>query len=763
MIHAQARLRALVEVTQTFAAATTDYLALLQTVAAQTGRFMNGYCNVSVISDDGRWLESVADFAENPAFAADLNALPALGRLPLDGDSVSATVVRTGISRFDAEMITPGWNATAPSVYGDLFERHGLRSVACVPMRFRGKVIGTLSAGRLGPTATPLNEADTDLLQVLADHAAQLIVSARLLQREQLGAARLRALVEITQTFTRVGDLRRLFRTIAEQAGRFLKGYSRLGVISDDGTTWLPLADFAEDTELAAAIAEVNAKETISLDGPTMLARVARTGESLLIPDVQVGDWKARFPPDFVRLAERHNLRGFACVAMRSEGKTLGTLGVGQAGGAARAFDAEDLALLQVLADHAAQAIVNGRLLEAVRRELEEHKQTRDMLDRSEEKLRQVAKMEAVGRLAGGVAHDFNNILSIILSYSEVAIEGLRMEDPMRRDLIEIQRAGERAGELTRQLLAFSRQQIMSPRILNLNSIVTGIEPMLRRLLGEDIALHFVPEPHLYVAKVDPGQVEQILMNLVVNARDAMPDGGSITIETANVMLDEGYVAAHPEASIGPHAALSVSDSGIGMTRDVLARIFEPFFTTKPTGTGTGLGLATVYGIVKQSGGCVWVYSEPDKGTTFKVYFPRAFGPEAQASSPAASSENLRGSETILVVEDEAQVRVLVRDILLRAGYHVIEASNGGEAFLVCEQYGATIQMLLTDIVMPRMNGRQLAERLRQIRPDIKVLFMSGYTENAIVHHGVLDSGLHFLQKPITPDRLLRKVREVLG
>jgi len=378
-----------------------------------------------------------------------------------------------------------------------------------------------------------------------------------------------------------------------------------------------------------------------------------------------------------------------------------------------------------------------------------------------EEQLRQSQRLESVGHLAGGVAHDFNNLLTVINGYAEMAAADLPAGDPLHEYLQEIHAAGGRAADLTRQLLAFSRKQILQPAVVNLNSIVTDLTKMLRRLIGENIALTLKLGPDLNNITADPGQLEQIIMNLVVNARDAMPAGGSLRIETANIDFDSSYASTHPTLKPGVHVMLAITDTGSGMTREVQEHIFEPFYTTKPKGQGTGLGLATVYGIVKQMGGWIWVYSEPDLGTTFKLYFQTTH--ESPTAERRAPEVDLTGSESILVVEDQEEVRSLTVRSLKKYGYTVFSAAHAGEAITFCERHRGPLDLVLTDVVMPGLDGRKLADRLIRLRPELCVLFMSGYTDDAIAFHGVLEEGLEYLQKPFTPQGLAHRVRQVLG
>jgi two-component system cell cycle sensor histidine kinase/response regulator CckA len=437
-----------------------------------------------------------------------------------------------------------------------------------------------------------------------------------------------------------------------------------------------------------------------------------------------------------------------------------------------RAPTPEEVRLLQALADSTSVALENVGLYQQLERrltdlqaalgraehELNERKRAEEQLRKTEGQLRQAQKMDAIGQLAGGIAHDFNNVLTVILGQSSLMLDDLKATDPLRPELEEVRRAGERAAGLTRQLLAFSRQQVLQLRVLDVNEVVRGMERMLARLLGAHVQLEVRLGAGVDTVLADAGQMEQVVMNLAINARDAMPRGGKLTIETRNMTMAGEHVQMPP----GEYVMLAVSDTGTGMDKETLARIFEPFFTTKEKGKGTGLGLSTVYGIVKQSGGHIWPYSEVGIGTTFKVFLPRHTATVRREAPQPGPVTRLTGNETVLLVEDDDAVRAVTRGILRRAGYNVLEARNAGEAVLTCEQHPQRIHLLLTDVVMPQMSGAQLAHRLAQVRADMRVVCMSGYTDDAALRHGILDSEFAFVQKPLVPDVLLTKVRQVL-
>ena len=416
-----------------------------------------------------------------------------------------------------------------------------------------------------------------------------------------------------------------------------------------------------------------------------------------------------------------------------------------QQGGGVRTLEASVTNLLQ----HPA---VSGIVLNA-----------RDVTERRrlEEQLMRAQRMEAIGTLSGGVAHDFNNILTVILGHTEVLLQSLESSPAEHSHLNSIDEASRRASALTRQLLAFSRKQVLQPRVFNLNSLILDLDKMLRRMISEDIELEMITDPNLGVTKADPGQIEQVVMNLVLNARDAIQGGGRITVETANVILDEEYTRAHAGARVGPHVMLAVSDTGEGMSADVLPHIFEPFFTTKEVGKGTGLGLSTVYGIVRQSGGNVFVYSQPGRGTTFKIYLPRVDEPAPIAPEPPPRMVT-SGAETVLLVEDEPALRDLIRIALTGNGFTVLDAPTAADALALSRKHVAPLHLLLTDVIMPGMDGPALARQVQKERPDIKILYMSGYATNFIMHDGVVDPGTNFMEKPFHPRALLAKVREVL-
>ncbi|HUV50559.1 MAG TPA: PAS domain S-box protein [Anaerolineae bacterium] len=400
----------------------------------------------------------------------------------------------------------------------------------------------------------------------------------------------------------------------------------------------------------------------------------------------------------------------------------------------------------------------------AIVRDITKRKHAEEEKKKLEEQFRQSQKMEAIGTLAGGVAHDFNNLLTVIIGYAKLALMDVIKDESLREKIEEIKKAGDRAASLTRQLLAFSRKQIITPRVLDLNELLTGIEKMLGRLIGEDVELLTILEPALWQVEVDPGQMEQVIMNMTINAKDAISHGGRLTIETANTDLDENHFHKHgiEGEKSGHYVMLAVSDTGIGMDKENREHIFEPFFTTKEVGKGTGLGLSTVYGIVKQNNGFIWVYSEPGQGSTFKIYLPRTEGDADSEEKQQLPVIELDGSETILIVEDDDGLRKFTQEVLLLHGYKVLDAENGEDALRVSEAHEGPIHLMITDVVMPKMGGKELSEKLQLFYPRMKVVYMSGYTDNAIVEHGVLAPGLNFLQKPFTPESLARKVRQVL-
>ncbi len=509
---------------------------------------------------------------------------------------------------------------------------------------------------------------------------------------------------------------------------------------------------FDDDKKIRKAVFKWNDGTTINVSGlPEVhldggpVAMSIRSGEVIILDNYLTksnrGDsgLQASFGKDSNRL------RSAIIAPMKSMGKVIGVIEV--LSYEADAYQQEHATAMRLAANLTANAVENVDRIEkekirAVQRE-------------------QSQRLESVGRLAGGIAHDFNNMLTAINGYSDLTLRQLDLDDPLRVNVVEIKKAGERSALLTRQLLAFSRRQVLKPKVIDLNQVVSDTSSMLRRMIGEDIELEICLSPDLGSVEADPGQLTQVITNLAINSRDAMPSGGSITIEVSNQEIDENYTEQRIGVKPGSYVMLAISDTGLGMSAEVKEHIFEPFFTTKEMGHGTGLGLSTVYGIVKQSGGYVWVYSEPSQGTSVKVYLPRA-DKELDSAEAIEALQDLHGSETILLVEDEEVVRELSKKILESCGYRVVEASDGAEASAIFQQIDQEFDLLLTDVVMPKMSGRQLVQSLEHIRPDLKVLYMSGYTDDSIVRHGVIDAGENYIQKPFTYNALASKVRRML-
>ena len=600
------------------------------------------------------------------------------------------------------------------------------------------------SATRLGHGDLAARMPDTKLAEMRPTVRAFNSMAASLeqaLQEARTRQTRLESLVEISSELSRMQPLDSLLGRIAEACGRLVK------------TDWVGFRLVDGDELVAAGTlpggTEMPVRPRLKI-GESLAGQVAATGRPLLLRD------PASHPsmlPEHAEAMRRLGYHGMLTVPARVGDRVVGVLSFLTR--REEGFSTEDLAIATAFASHAAVALENSRLLHESRRAYDELAQTQGQLE-------QAQKMDAIGRLAGGVAHDFNNLLTVILGRTDILLAQIKTEDPIRRGIALIQRTAGRAAELTRQLLAFSRKQVLEAVILDLGVVATDMKDMLARLIGEDIALVTNLAADLGHVKADRGQIEQVVMNLAINARDAMPQGGQLVVETANADLGGDYVRRNVGSRPGPHVMLAVSDSGQGIPRELQKHIFEPFFTTKEQGKGTGLGLATVYGIVKQSGGYIEVDSAPGRGTTFRIYLPRVDAETPAAERGARAAAPIGGTETILLVEDEDGVRELARDILRSNGYTVLEARNGAEALLLGEGHRGPLELLLTDVVMPRMSGREVAERMTARRSDLSVLYMSGYTDDAVIRHGVLGSDTAFLQKPFTPAALVQRVRETL-
>ncbi len=624
--------------------------------------------------------------------------------------------------------------------FQSLIQEKGIVAALAVPIHTEARTEGLLAVYNRAPR--PFTDRDEALLARLAAQTAIAIRNAQLLEARRAYQARLEALLDVSHELSRIQPVEELLRAIAAACSEVLESES-VGF------------RLVEGDDLVAAGLWGDAKETMSTErirsGESLSGIVAATGVPLRLDDVTDDP---RLIPAHRDVVRRLGYRAYLGVPIRVGERLTGVLSIRTR--RPTGFSKDDERIATAFASQAATALENARLFREVQVAAEE-------VSRAQEALLQAQKMDAIGRLAGGVAHDFNNLLTIIHGRCEILRKRFERGTKPRQDLDLIQRTAFRAAALTKQLLAFSRQQVLQPRVLHLNAAVGESVSMLQRLIGEHITLTTVPNAQRDRVKADPTQLEQVLMNLAINARDAMPRGGRLAIETSDADLDENFAREHPGAVTGPHIRLSVRDDGVGMSAEIQGRIFEPFFTTKDKGRGTGLGLSIVYGIVKQHGGYIGVRSEEGRGTTFEIYLPCAGEMEDPRveQGPEQGGES-RGSETILLVEDEGDVRELTREILEMAGYTVLEAARGDEALRLCRDSARPIDLLLTDVVMPQMSGPELARQITELQPGTKVVYMSGYTDDALGHHGVLDPDIVLLSKPFTPESLMQHMRLAL-
>jgi PAS domain S-box-containing protein len=660
------------------------------------------------------------------------------------------------IITMDHEGLVIDWNPAAERAFGYSCDEAVGKEMAelIIPLRYREQHRGGLARYLATGTARVLGNR-LELSAIRADGTefpVELTITEIELEGNPMFTGYLRDITVRKETESRLAAQYAVTRalsesnTISEGAAKVLQAvceslgweYAALWTVDRDSNV-LRCSQVWQASGTEGSEFESVSRQSVFAKGVGVPGTVWQDGTPVWIADV-VGE------PSFPRsaVADKIGLHGGCGFPIRFRAEILGVMEFFSR--SIREPDPDLLAMMVTIGSQVGQFI--------------ERKRVEQALGQSEEQLRQSQKLEAIGQLAGGVAHDFNNLLTVIGGYSSILLNKFDQDSPFRVSVEEIKKASDRASGLTRQLLAFSRKQILQPKILDLNVVVSDLDKMVRRLIGEDIDLLTLTDPKLGKAKADPGQIEQVLLNLIVNARDAMPDGGKLTIETANATLSDDYALSHAAVS-GSYVMLAVSDTGCGMDAELQKHVFEPFFTTKPSGKGTGLGLATVYGIVKQSDGHIWLYSEPGRGTCFKLYLPCI---REVVVGQTTDSQRLvpKGTETLLLVEDEDQVRRIVRAILEQQGYEVLTAANGEEALKLAKLHGEGIHMLMTDVVMPQMSGRQLAEELTSIRPELKVLYMSGYTDDAIVRHGLLDASLNFIQKPFDAASVARKVREVL-
>jgi signal transduction histidine kinase len=627
-------------------------------------------------------------------------------------------------------------------------ELTGDRALLGVPLRVKGEITGSLMiADQLGRVFT---ETDIAMLEMFADQAALALENARLYGEAEERRREAEVLDDVAQSLSSALDLDTALQRIGESARELCRAdVVRVALREDDQEAmrfrYWPEARYEGWRDLRV-VPGVGAGGIVFETGHPF-----RTEDYLHDP---------RVTSIFHEVARAESARAAMVVPIRIEGRVEGLLYVDQR--SMRVFTDHDEAVLKRLSDHAAIAIANARAFEGEKRARAETEAAARALHDREAQLRQAQKMEAIGRLAGGVAHDFNNLLTVISGRSTLLSERLPTDSPYRRDVDLIHKTADRAAGLTRQLLAFSRRQMLHRSVLDLNAVVTDTEVMLRRLIGEDVELVTVLDPGLARVKADRGQIEQVLINLAVNARDAMPKGGRLTLSTANVELGETFTRKNPGSHVGTFVQMSVQDNGQGMDAAVQAQIFEPFFTTKEPGKGTGLGLSTVYGIVKQHEGYIAVASELWRGTVFDMYLPPVAAGVAEPEGPLVLERGPSGRETILLVEDEEGVRELARDVLRGAGYRVFEAADAAEAMRLWSLYTDEIQLLLTDMVMPRMTGREIAETLAPVRPDLRVVYMSGYTDDPMVREGETAVPGVFLKKPFSVDGLLQAARTAL-